>query len=428
MALLAGESTQKWLPRQVSELREGGLRVLKKKALRTYTRLHLWELANGIWAVPFVLLIRALRPIVLIRLGTLFSWRIGHFVADGAEQVVRILHQPTKTVDWFWLGKTSNSQWERMIRRSFRVRHWARYMDWWNRVLPGGGAHERPSSLTRSIDVEGLFWRYNAKIPFLPTETDQARAWLRSQGWCDGEPFVCLLVRDEVYLANHNGDGSLGAYEGWAYHDYRDSDIDTYLPAIQWLADQGVWVIRMGKLMAKPLPKGMDHVIDYAFDPNRSDLLDMWLFANCTGCVSTSSGPDVVSVVYGRPLLFVNALPMSSALFWGQSIWVPKTLRWASTGRVLSAQEYLVNSCMKSSEYDAAGIAITNLSSEEVTTAVQEFWQCSFGSWKEAEEDQQRQIDYRNTFLDWYSDGNTNIWLHPDARVGTAWLRSVPLR
>ena len=384
---------------------------------------------NGVWAVPAVLLIRALRPIVLIRLGTLFSWRIGHFVADGAEQVARRQQHASNSVDWFWLWKTCNSQWECMIRRNFRVHSWVRYLDWWNGVLPGGAAHERPSSLTRSIDVEGLLWRYNAKFPFLPDETNEALAWLRSKGWRDGEPFVCLLVRDEAYLANDplQGDGTTAAYGRWSYHDFRDSDIDTYLPAIRWLAEQGIWVIRMGKLMAKPLRTDMDRVIDYAFDPSKSDLLDIWLFANCTGCVSTSSGPDVVSLVYGKPLLFVNALPMSTALFWGQSIWVPKTLRWASTGRILSAKEYLVDGCWVTADFEAAGITVTNLSSEEITTAVQEFWRRSSGTWEEVQDDQHRQEDYRNIFLEWSEFSKGNVWLHPDARVGTEWLRSIRL-
>ncbi len=427
MTVLPEESAQKWLPRQVSELRSGGFGVLKKKALRTYSRLHLRELVNGIWAIPFVLLIRALRPIVLIRLGTLFSARIGHFASDGAEQVARLQQQPPNTVDWFWLGATSNSQWERMIRRNLPVHSWVKYLDWWNRALPGGSAHERPSSYTGSRDVEGLYEHHDVKIPFLPVETDEALAWLRSKGWSHGEPFVCLLVRDAAYLANDplQGDGTMAAYERWSYHDYRDSDIDTYLPAIQWLAEQGVWVIRMGKLMAKPLPTGMDYVIDYAFDPGKSDLLDIWLFANCTGCVSTSSGPDGVSALYDRPMLNINALPLGFFLSWGRSIWVPKRLKWAATGRDLSVREYLVNSWMMATEYKAEGISIVDLSSEEITTAVQEFWQRCAETWQGELEDKMRQDEFWDICMAWPEYSRYHGWRHPESRAGAAWLRSL---
>jgi len=422
--IIAGDG--KWFRRQFNDIRERGIKVLFWKIRVTFGKLGLLGVINSFWALPAVMLIRALQPIVLVRMGTLVSWRIGHFAADGAEQVARLQQQPPNTVDWFWLGKTCNSQWERMIRRSLPVHAWVKYVDLWNRVLPGGSAHERPSTYTDSRDVDGLYARYDVKIPFLPAESDEALTWLRGKGWSDGEPFVCLLVRDDEYLAQDSlhGNGNPRAYAGWSYHNYRNSDIDTYLPAIGWLAAQGVWVIRMGKLMAKPLPTGMDHVIDYAFDPGKSDLLDIWLFANCIGCVSTSTGPDVVSAIYGKPLLFVNALPLGLSLSWGRSIWVPKPLRWAATGRALSASEHLANSWLTATEYEKAGIKIVNLSSDEITAAVQEFWQRSSGSWKEAEEDQLRQVAYRNTFLKWPEFSTYNGWLHPDARVGTAWLRS----
>lgn len=436
MTLVAEESTQKWLPRQLSELRNGGSGVFKKKVLRTYNRLHLRELANGIWAVPFVLLIRALRPIVLIRLGTLFSSRIGHFASDGAEQVARLQQQPPNTVDWFWLGPTSNSQWERMIRRSLPVHSWVKYLDWWNRALPGGSAHERPSSYTGSRDVEGLYARHDVKIPFLPGETTEALAWLRGKGWKDGEPFVCLLVRDSAYLANVLLDGSPEAYELTAYHDYRDSDIDTYIPAIQWLSEQGVWVIRMGKLMRKPLPTGMDHVIDYAFDAEKSDLLDIWLFANCSGCISTGTGPDMVSLAYGVPLLFVNAVPLGGFWSFARNIWVPKPLRWVTSERLLSVREQLLNSSMMGTEFEAAGISIVDLSSEDILASVQEFWQRHIGMWTDAPDDEQRQRAFHDELAQWrasheelaqwreYSKGRHG-WEHPDARAGADWLRSL---
>ncbi len=427
MTLSARESARKWFPRQVSELRVGGRDVFKMKALRTYSRLHLRELVNGIWAIPFVLLIRALRPMVLIRLGTLFSARIGHFASDGAEQVARLQQQPPNTVDLYWLGPTSNSQWERMIRRSLSVHSWVRYLDWWNKALPGGSAHERPSSSTRSRDVEGLYARHDVKIPFLPTETDKALAWLRGKGWSDGEPFVCLLVRDAAYLANDpfQGDGSPSAYERWGYHDYRDSDIDTYIPAIRWLAEQGVWVIRMGKLMEKPLPNGIEHVIDYAFDPGKSDLLDIWLFANCTGCITTSSGPDEVSVLYDRPLLYVNALPFGLFVSWSRTIWVPKRLRWSGTRRELSILEYLANCWWTSAEYQAAGILIVNLSSEEILVAVQEFWQRCLETWQDTPEDQARQDEFWDICLAWPDYSRYHGWRHKEARIGAGWLRSI---
>ncbi len=385
------------------------------------------DILNTVWAFPTMLVIRSVRPIVLIRIGSLNSARIGHFVADGAEQVARLQQQSTNTVDLFWLGKTCNSQWERMIRRALPVHGWVKYVDRWNKVLPGGSAHERPSSYTGSRDVEGLYARHDVKIPFLPAESTEALTWLRSKGWKDGEPFVCLLVRDDEYLAQdqRHGNGNPRAYEGWSYHDYRNSDIDTYVPAIQWLSGQGVWVIRMGKLMAKPLPTGMDHVIDYAFDPGKSDLLDIWLFANCNGCISTATGPDMIPPIYGKAVLFVNALPLGHFASFSNSIWVPKPLRWSDSGQLLSITEHLRNGFTRSVEYDAAGIDVLDMTSGQITSAVQEFWQRITETWLDVQDDLDKQEHFWDICMEWPEYSELHGVRHPDSRVGSAWLRTL---
>ena len=421
------ESITAWALRQASEIREGGFNMLSWKVRRSLRRLHLWEFMNGFWAVPVVLLIRALRPLMLIRMGVIRSDRIGHFVADGAEQVARLQQQPKNTIDLFWLGEICNTQWERMIRRTLPVHSWVKYVDWWNRTLPGGYSHERPSSFTQSRDMEGLYARYDVKIPFLPTETEEALSWLRSKGWTDGEPFVCLLVRDDEFLANDplQGNGTSSTYAGWSHHDYRNSDIDTYIPAIQWLAEQGVWVIRMGKIMGKPLPTGMDHVVDFAFDPDKSDLLDIWLFANCSGCISTATGPDMIALVYDWPLLFVNAMPLGGFWSFANAIWVPKPLCWKDSGQPLSVHEHLQNSFSFSSHYDAVGIDVFDMTPAQIKLAVQEFWQRRTGTWQVELEDELRQQKLWDTCMAWPEYSAFHGWRHKEARIGAAWLRSM---
>lgn len=425
--MLSKESVSQWFARQLSDVRVGGALALRHKTRSAVRRLHPFDILNSVWAFPTILVIRSVRPIVLIRIGTLNSARIGHFVADGAEQVARLQQQSTNTVDLIWLGKTCNSQWERMIRRALPVHGWVKYVDRWNRVLPGGSAHERPSSYTGSRDVEGLYARHDVKIPFLPEETVEALAWLRSKGWKDGEPFVCLLVRDDEYLAKDSlhGKGNPRADEGWSYHDYRNSDINTYVPAIQWLAAQGVWVIRMGKLMAKPLPTGMDQVIDYAFDPGKSDLLDIWLFANCCGCISTGTGPDQVSLVYDVPLLFVNSLPLGYFYSFANSIWVPKPLRWTKGKEPLNIHEHLATDYLHQSEYEGSGIDVVDMAPGDILLAFQEFWGSCTETWKEEPGDVQRQQDFWEALAAPSGKGRLHGWRHPDSRIGAAWLRSI---
>jgi len=211
----------------------------------------------------------------------------------------------------------------------------------------------------------------------------------------------------------------------WSYHRYRNSDIDTYLPAIHWLTEQGVWVIRMGKLMAKPLPTGIGQVIDYAFDPGKSDLLDIWLFANCSGCVSTGSGPDQVSLVYEVPLLFVNSIPLGYFWSFANAIWVPKPLRWAKDKQPLSVHEHLSNNFLYGVQYEASGIHVVDQAPEDLTLAFQEFWQRCVDTWQEEPGGNQRQEDFWDTLSGCSQIQGLHGWRHQDSRIGSAWLRSL---
>jgi putative glycosyltransferase (TIGR04372 family) len=324
-----------------------------------------------------------------------------------------------------------------MVKRNFHVYPWVQPLAIWNKILPGGRLHHIPTDLTKgSEDIHGWLEQTHASLPFLPEEDVQAKEWLRMQGWHDGEPFVCLLVRDSSYLDNYcpNTDLPPSTDEGIQYHpkhgygwshlNFRDSDIATYVSAAEWLADQGVWVFRMGKIMATPIPTNHHRIIDYAFHPKKSDFLDIWLFAHCSLCISTGTGVDAVSAFYQRPILYLNYIPLIRLLSWADATHVPKTLVWQKTGIPLTLKEQFK---INTNYYDRFGITIINMSSKEIRESVQEQWQRLQGTWVDTDEDIRRQQKFweiLKTFphpdIDKY-----HKWIHPKARLGTIWLRSI---
>jgi putative glycosyltransferase (TIGR04372 family) len=94
------------------------------------------------------------------------------------------------------------------------------------------------------------------------------------------------------------------------------------------LAEQGIWVLRMGKIAEEPIPSQHPKTIDYAFYSEKNDLLDIWLFANCYFCISTGSGPDAISNVYQRPMVKVNEKPISRLNTRSSCITVHKYFVW----------------------------------------------------------------------------------------------------
>jgi putative glycosyltransferase (TIGR04372 family) len=315
--------------------------------------------------------------------------------------------------DLYWFSpKSCNDFWAKMVKRNFLVfpRLYLKPIASWNKILPGGAIHHNSYTYTPTGD---LFGKVPVPMSFLPDEDAEAKAWLCRQGWQEGEPFVCLLVRDSSFKGEHGRQGGF---------TFRNSDIATYATAAEWLAEQGVWVLRMGKKMAKPIPTNHPRIIDYAFHPEKSDLLDIWLFAHCDFCITTSSGPDMISAVYHRPLLVLNFLPLN--LFsWANAMHVPKKLVWQKSNSPLTCREYLDN--YGESDYlKYAGIQWIDLSSEEILAAVQEWWQRLKGTWV----DTKSSLDRHHRFWEIYRNHpdfpTYHSRVHPECRMGATWLES----
>lgn len=377
---------------------------------------------NAFWAIPAVLIMRILRPICHIRISKIFSERIGHFVPDSAELIVRMSLEKSNIRDFFYLGSVSNFQWAKMIKQKLKVKGiLVRIIGEWNRYIPGGTSHRIEGSLTLSRDSQGLFQRFDARIPFTQSEDEKCKQWLKEFGWKEGDPFICLLVRDSAYLDStslYRGDS------GFSYHNYRDSNIETYLSAVKFFTSQNVWILRMGRVMMMPLPKNMEKVIDYAFEDDQSDLLDMWLFANCTGCISTASGPDVIPWVYRVPQLNVNALPLTHAYSFTDSIWVPKNLFWQHTQIPLSISEYLDHGYLEANQYEESGIEIRDLSELEILEAAKEFWKRISNQSETNENNVHLQGKFWEIYRSWNGYSKLHEWIHPNFLVSNSWLQS----
>ena len=62
----------------------------------------------------------------------------------------------------------------------------------------------------------------------------------------------------------------------------------------------------MGSLVEKKFKNNNKMIIDYANSPHKSDFLDVYLGANCSFCISTSTGFDAIPYVFRRPIAYVT--------------------------------------------------------------------------------------------------------------------------
>lgn len=410
-----------WLSAQWGQIRVGGLPVLRHKVC-----LALIAGLNALWIIPLLIVIRLVRSWLHVRMGTLISERSGHFVFDAAMYLANstVQSRNPRTIDLFWfLEPTCNEQWAHMVRRQLSVHWWVRYLIFFNRAIPGGALHNLPST-NGSRDIDGILPRSTSRFAFATDEEIAAKAWLRRRGWQEGQPFICLLVRDSAYLSSHPLHLK-GESDHSSRHSHRDTDIDTYVEAVQSLADKGNLVIRMGKIAHRRFPLKHSRVVDYPFVEDQDDLLDIWLSANCSFFISTGTGIDMVPVAYGCPVIFVNYIPLSHLCSYANSVLVPKNLRWKDSGRLLTLKENLGQDYLSAQQYKQAGIAVEDLTPGEINAAVMECEQRLAGSWVETEENRGRQSRFWQVLAAWPDFHKLHGYIHPEARVGSAWLKSM---
>ena len=385
---------------QLREVWKGGWSVFFRKirtALKLTNRSCLY-LVHAFWVIPVLFAMRVLRPLVLIRVGSFHFERIGHFVADvGQRKAESIVVNTRRVLDFWYLPDNnvcSNIYWAQITRRWFRVYSLVRYLVFWNRFIPFGLVHSLSSEgEAGSRDTNGFLQKAKLRLPVTLGEAAKARIWMNQFGWKEGDPFVCLLVRDSTYLSKQFHE------HNWDYHSYRDSDIKTYTRAMEYLTSQGIYVFRMGKEMASKACYSHPKFIDYAFRKDKSDFLDIWLFANCSLCITTGSGPDMVSDVFRRPLLALNFLPLQFSWSWSNAIHYPKFLRWTNSGSLLSLKDHLSNAHLHSEAYVTAGIDIEDLTEQQIRNAVEEALEHFGGIPKLADRDMSLQKLFREILI-----------------------------
>ena len=125
-----------------------------------------------------------------------------------------------------------------------------------------------------------------------------------AQSWATGKPFITVdpytrecgdatleilgVPLDAPIVTLHvRGPGySPGTAEAMSL---RDARIEDYRLAVEYLADTGVYVIRLGDQTMTPMAPH-DRVVDYPFTKAKSDWMDIYLANRCRFHIGTSSG------------------------------------------------------------------------------------------------------------------------------------------
>lgn len=407
---------REFLDRQIKAIRKHGMAVVWYKL-----SVHLRPVKNLLLALPFFPFAFAVwitKPFKRVRFGRIINQRLGHYAANTelylCEYDAGI--QPQGTFDIYCHDDTfyCNEQLRKMWRRSGRLRiwDWARYIKQAITYFPGAEDHIIP---TTDKDIHGLYGRIPPHISFTPEEEEIGRRALRDMGMPDGAKFICLHSRDSAYLEE------TFPYDVWDYHNYRDSNIDDFIPAAEEMARRGYYVMRMGAKVKQPLRTSDPRIIDYA-NGYRTDFMDIYLAAKCHFYLGDSCGINAVSFIFRRPVATTNFLPAADVFTWGpHNISMFKRLRWRANNRLMTFREIIESGAAfydRTSQYTNAGIDILDNTAEEIKALATEMDDRLREVWKATDEDEELQ----NRFWALYKRFKPEI---PSigARIGTTFLR-----
>ncbi len=377
---------KKWLnpTRHFIEIRNNGFKAVIKK-LKNLALI-------GLAFLP-AMIIRGLRPIVLIRFSPIQSASFGHLAIDQEIYLCKKewkVGQPKKRcLDLFYHALpdksyvVANSQLAKMWNRSrLPIFSFAKYLDTLNKVFPGHEPHILP--MDKSTDRHGIVWKSKIHISFTKEEEKFGQEQLQKMG-IDG-PIVPFMNREAEYLKQrfHKCDTS--------YHNYRDTSVKHYKDAIEELAQIGYFCLRMGVTHAEDLPVNHSRIIDYALN-YRTDFMDIFILSKCKFFLSASTGPITVAALFRKPVAYVNVVSMLCNVYEAcapYDLMIFKKYWCKDEKRFLSAKE-IVNRGMayfnRTELFVENNIELIENTSEEIRDLALEMHRRLNGEWQESEEE-----------------------------------------
>lgn len=205
---------------------------------------------------------------------------------------------------------------------------------------------ERPPLLT--LNADDCMWRTSA---------------LKQLGLPEGAWFVCVHAREGGYSPVDE-----------TLHAHRNSNIESFMVAMQLIVAEGGWVIRIGDDSMKPLP-AMTNVIDYAHHPMKSPRLDVILCASCKFILGSTSGICLVSSIFGIPAAIANMIPTADLWYGPRDISIPKRIWSENQQRHLTLVESLQypHGCFRyAAQYAEAGLKLLDNDSDDISELTRE--------------------------------------------------------
>ena len=342
------------------------------------------------FGIIFFILIYCSQNFFAVRVGFIHNQRIGHFAGNLEVYLTRKKYlednkQKRKSIDIFYSPetkyfnyyhrKTCNAELEKLWKKKLIVfpRILVRPICLLVRFFKLSNLH--CGSEFEDRDSLNLFDLYEPSLKFSEEQILYGENEKELLGIPRGKKFVCLIVRDELFLEtiykNPNKDIL-------SIHKFRNTNLQNYISACEFLTTKGYYVLRMGVHAKDKINTDNKMIIDYAYLQNtkRTEFMDIYLGANCDFCISSMLGFDAIPYIFRKPILFINGLPI--AWYWTFSnkfFILPRNLFSTKLNRNLKLKEILnsdIGYVYNSNIFNDNSIIPHESSEEEILEAAKE--------------------------------------------------------
>ena len=366
-----------FIQRQIKQIWKGGTSVLVYKVIIAM-RLITIILIGGV----SVLACYAIRPLITIRFGHLYTSRIGHLCYNMDNYLADRRRRESREFAVFKVDA--------------RISNIAIYKLWRDKknVLFTNFADFPLQFLATFLPNSNLLisWRNELHPEFTVFSSTPSNIDIKAIDKLEYEkvldhngiiyPYICLHNRDSAYLDHYGSDGNI--------HDFRDFDFHDFELGINRITNSGIMAVRLGEKI-KTEYKVDNQMFISMTGLKRSDFSDIVIISKCLFFVGCNTGFSNVSRIFRKPELLINYIPFRiselSALAAG-SIILPKKIYKVNNNRYLRYAE------MATLPYDIHypgdffgdnGLRVEDNSQEEIADAIMEMWMRVTGRWKDSE-------------------------------------------
>lgn len=371
-----------------------------KMNVKDYKKKILYAAVNVIF-IPLIVPFYILNNFFKIKIWRMRSSRIGH-LACNTELFLRRINLGMVNRNFKHIGlatkEVANEQLLKMFKRKLKIIQIPRskYFQTFTKILANNSLLGKLGLFQEMPFTTNDYYEFNNAKPNLSFNEDEKKKGgeiLQKTG-VGNNWFVCFHARDPAYLNSlwKGGDG---------YHSIRNTTIENYLKAVDYVTKQGGYALRMGAKVEKKMPVlNNDKIIDYA-SKFRTDFGDVYLPANCKFFLSDGAGISQVSCIFNIPIATVNVTFLGVPPFGKNDLFIPKRMWNEKKKRYLSLKEMVTFSGKSFAEFknlEKEGIFLIENTPREILDLTIEMNERLEGTWKTTEEDEELQKKFKSLF------------------------------